>query len=134
MILAPYIIAAHGLLATTYGWSEMNCGDIHAPRKCELGATTASGLPFDPNIPFVAIAAPADYVLRPTVVYLKTRTGRCHALNIIDKMNPRYIGIRGFDLSPAAVTLLTGKPAHPKWQERLYLCSPPVVKSKKMRK
>lgn len=128
MTLNSLLLVAHGLLATTYGFGEMNCGDINAPHKCDKSAITASGIAFDPDIAFVAIAAPTEFNLKPTLVYLKTRTGKCHPIVIIDKMNPRYIGIRGFDVSPAGVKLLTGKEPRPDWSEPLYLCS---IKSKK---
>lgn len=131
MTLTTLLMVASGLISTTYGYGELNCGDINAPRKCEKGATTASGLTFDPDIAFVAIAAPTEFALKPSIVYLKTKHGRCHPIVIIDKMNPRYIGVRGFDVSPAGVKLLTGKPATSTWQEKLYICSPKMVKSKK---
>lgn len=124
MTLETLIFVASSVISTTYGYGEVNCGDIGEPEACQIGAITASGLPFDPSIPFVAIAAPTSFQLKPHSVYLKTKTGKCHRLDILDKMNPRYIGERGFDLSPAAVELLTGKPAHAGWSERLFLCSP----------
>ena len=120
-----YIKLASGLLATVYGFGEPNCGDVGAPRPCELGAITASGEVFDPLRPMAATAAPLSSRVHSRYVGMRVADGLCHPIRIADKSNPRFIGVRGFDLSPKAVELLTGKPATPWWSGRVYLCKLP---------
>ncbi len=115
---------ASGLQATTYGWSEMMCGDVGSPRICAKGAVTASGEEFDPAVASAAIAAPARLVLRPQWVWLRLADGpfKCVRIRLNDKSNPRWIGRRGFDLSPAAVRRLTGAVPSSAWSGRVHVC------------
>jgi hypothetical protein len=118
------LLAASGLLSTVYGFGERNCGDVGSARPCELGATTASGVAFDPRIPMVAVAAPFTLDIDARFIFIRTSTSRCMKVLLADKMNERYIGVRGFDLTPAAVKLLTGKEATPYWSDKVFLCKP----------
>lgn len=122
MTLDILLLIASGLAATTYGHGERRCGDIQTPRACAAGATTASGVPFDPTLPQVAIAAPTKFFLKPTRIGLKLKHGKCQSFQLVDKMNPRWIGERGFDLTPAAQTRLTGRPATKHWQAPVFVC------------
>lgn len=124
------IAIANSLVSTTYGHGEMSCGDYGKPRPCEYGAITASGEGFDPNKATAAIAAPRNYVLKPMFIGLKTSKSACQKIWINDKLNSRYIGERGFDLTPESVRLLTGK-ADPTWSGRLYVCDYSTKKIKK---
>jgi len=123
--LLELLITASGLISTTYGHGEKFCGDIGKAVACELGAITASGVRFDPQLPQAAIAAPIRMVMRDSFVWLRVAGGPCSKIHLVDKMNPRYIGKRGFDLSPAAVELLTGKPATRHWSGVVHVCSVP---------
>lgn len=116
-----------GLTHTTYGWGERMCGDVSSPRVCEEGQPTASGEPLDSATPTAAVPAPPRMRLRPTVVHVKLADGpwRCHAIRVNDKSNPRWIGRRGLDLSPAAVRLLTARRPHAAWSARVELCTSP---------
>jgi len=121
-MLEYLIVIASGLVSTTYGFGEYMCGDIGSPAPCVEGAVTASGVTFDPEAPQAAIAAPTSYKLKPTHIYLKVDGGKCKKIALVDKMNPRYIGRRGFDLTPKAVQLLTGKPAVSTWSGIVHVC------------
>lgn len=123
MELAQLLLLASLLPSTTYGYGEVMCGDIGSPRACDSSAVTASGVGFDPTRAMVAIAAPAGLRLKARVIGLRVPGGKCRKVLLADKMNPRYIGVRGFDLTPAAVALLTGKPASPVWSGRVEVCS-----------
>ena len=123
-IVSAYLLVAHGLPSTTYGHSEKNCGHPSAPVACAYGAITATGERFDPSIPTAALALPASVRIRKnTTVFMRVEGGKCHPIKVNDKMNHRYVGQRGFDLTPAAVELLTGSPAKPYWSSKVYLCS-----------
>lgn len=124
--LLELLITASGLVSTTYGvHGELFCGDVGKPRPCSYGAITASGDIFDPQLATAAVAAPTRTRIRPTVVYLRVDSGPCHRILVNDKMNPKWIGERGFDLTPAAVQLLTGKPATRHWSGVVHVCSVP---------
>lgn len=123
--LFELLVIASGLISTTYGYGEVMCGDIHSPRPCAAGAITASGVAFDPRLPQVALAAPTHLRLPASHIWLRVPGGECRRIALVDKMNPRYIGVRGFDLTPRAVELLTGKPATRHWSGRVYVCSVP---------
>lgn len=110
------------LPSTTYGYGELRCGDIGQPVACDGNAVTASGEAFDPTKPQVAIAAPLRLVLKAKWVGLKVEGGKCKWVRLTDKMNPRYVGVRGFDLTPAAVRLLTGKDGGKYWSGRVEVC------------
>lgn len=123
MTLQELLLVASGLTSTTYGFGEGFCGDVGKPRRCEYGAITASGEIFDPSLPSAAIAAPFTFRLTARTVYLKVPGGQCHPIRLTDKMNPRYMGQRGFDLSPAAVALLTNteEPSRT-WSGKVEVC------------
>lgn len=118
-----FLLLASGLLSTTYGHGEVMCGDVDKPRKCEAGAVTASGIEFDPKLPQIAIAAPKNLIVRPTWIKVRLEDGPCVKVHLVDKMNPRYIGTIGFDLTPKAVELLTGKAATSYWSGRIFVCN-----------
>ena len=112
------------LVHTTYGYGEAYCGDPHEPRTCDAAATTASGLPFHPDEPHVALHVPASVTervrIRPgrwSVCFRHTQTGEPVRLPITDKKgNPG-----GFDLSPGALRLLGITPS-PTWSGTLMTC------------
>jgi len=120
--LVNYIKLAHGLLATTYGFGEYNCGPTYDPRPCDRSAVTASGERFNPDSVTAAVAAPDNVLVRPRYIAMRVDGGSCLLVRVNDKMNPRFIGERGFDLTPAAVEYLTGEPARRDWSGRVYLC------------
>jgi hypothetical protein len=114
-----------GLTHTTYGWGEHMCGDPHAPSPCDTTATTASGLPFHPDEPHVAIHVPSDVTgrvrLRPgrwTVCFRHVRSGTYIHLPITDKKGKKG----GLDFSPGALRLLGIHPT-PWWSGTLTPCS-----------
>jgi hypothetical protein len=119
------ITLASGLTATTYGYGEKNCSDVGTPKPCVSGAVTASGEVFKPNqIPSVAMAAPHRLKMVGRWIRIKLAGPYpCKSVRLNDKMNGRWISVRGFDLSPRAVTLLTGRPAKPTWSGVVELCS-----------
>jgi hypothetical protein len=118
------LLIAHGLIATTYGYNELNCGDVGKARPCSAGAITASGEYFEPTKATAAIAAPADFVLDGRYIFIRTAISKCVKVRLNDKMNERYIGERGFDLTPEAVRLLTNADPTPYWSDQVYLCRP----------
>jgi hypothetical protein len=115
--------AAVTLPASIYGLGEYACGDVGKPVPCAEGATTASGEPFDPRAVTAAVFLPAPYRARPHAVRVKVHGRPCVTLWLNDKGNPRYTGVRGFDLTPAAFEALTGQKAKP-WSSlpKLQLC------------
>lgn len=115
------IAIASGLVSTTYGWNEYNCGDIGSPRPCSVGAITASGEPFDPDIPTAAVFAPTALPMRAVVVSVRLGEGVCRWIRVNDKGNPRYIGERGFDITPATIKLLGGTPTK-FWSGEVNVC------------
>ncbi len=124
MSLSYYIKLAFTVVATTYSWGERNCGDVGHPVKCAPGAITASGVPLSATIPQVAVAAPELLRIPPEVIYM-TAGGSCVAVWVVDKMNPRWIGARGFDLNPAALRALIGdEAANQEWSGRVSRCTP----------
>ncbi len=129
-MLTKYIQLADGRRATTYGYTESNCGDPGHAVPCDSNATTASGEKFDPSRPTMAVAAPHRLPLEARDVYIRTATSQCVRVRLNDKLNERYIGVLSFDLSPAAVALLTGKPASPTWSDKIYLCAPKPLHDK----
>lgn len=133
MSLNYYIHLAFSVIASTYGWGEMRCGDVGRPRRCVSGAPTASGVPLDTTTPQMAIAVPAAIRVPPRIVYV-TAGGDCVAVWLVDKMNPRWIGERGFDLNPAALRALVGEQAAtPDWMGRVAECFPPTPQAKEKR-
>lgn len=122
MSLLYYILLASGLKATTYGWGSSNCGDIGKPRPCVKGAPMANGEPLDPDVPTAAIALPTNMRLQTTYIWLQVRNGPCVRIRLTDKMNPRYIGKRSFDLTKKAIELLTGTVPTKHWSDVVYVC------------
>lgn len=113
--------------ATTYGWGEHMCGDVGNPKPCQRGAITASGEPFLPHrVPSAAVPAPANKRLRGSWIHLRLQgvpDAPCVKIRLNDKANPRWIGTRGFDLSPAAVRELTRGMPLPHWSGKVERCT-----------
>jgi len=129
--LSELIMTAITVFSTTYSYGEMMCGDIGKPVKCQKGAITASGIPIDGKLPIIAIAAPTRMILRPHWVHMQLEGKEsCHWLLLADKMNPRYIGKRGFDLTPSALRTL-GVTPDPTWSGNLIMCKFSKVNIKK---
>ncbi len=124
MTLQELLFLASSVFSTTYGHGERMCGDVGHTRACDRNAVTASGVPFNPDIPMAALAAPASLHFKAQYIGLRVPGGVCRQVLLADKMNPRYIGERGFDLSPAAVRLLTGS-APRMWSGKVQLCKLP---------
>lgn len=122
LTIASLLMAAQPHRATVYGFGEMNCGNIGNPKPCMVGAFTATGDRFDPALATAAIPAPTKFRFKAFIVKIKDYMGRCRSIRVNDKSNPRWIGKRGLDLTPAAVELLTGKPAHRRWSGKLEFC------------
>lgn len=117
-----FALIASMFFSTTYGWGENNCGDIGKPQTCAEGAITASGVPLSYKLPIVAVAAPTK--LRMKAYWVKMRIkgkAKCKWLLLADKMNPRYIGKRGFDLTPPALSKLGVRPSST-WSGHVELC------------
>ena len=115
-----YILLASGLHSTTYGWGGNFCGDIGEPVPCVKGLYTASGEIFDPEQPTAAVFTPTKLVMRPRVVPMRL-DGKCKYVRVNDKGSPRFIGERGFDLTPAAIKLLGGVPTS-HWSGKVTVC------------
>jgi hypothetical protein len=122
-VLDLMIQVASGLLATTYGWGEMSCGS-HPPRPCVAGEVTASGEQFDPARASAAVASPRRMPMRAKWIWLRLADGPfpCVRVRLNDKSHPRWMGDRGFDLSPAAVRRLTSRPAKQTWSAPVTVC------------
>lgn len=112
------LVAAAALVpATTYGWGERMCGDPGKTVLCATGATTASGIKFDPQQAHVAIHAPKRYRLRKgKFICFMHVSGAQVFLPVTDKK-----GRKGFDLSPKAVEMLGYKPTR-YWSAKVQLC------------
>lgn len=120
------IIAASGSIATTYGYGERYCGEI-SPRSCQIGATTASGVPFNPELPTAAIALKQGTIMRPVVVMLRVEGGFCTPILFTDKKHPRYYkSTKPIDLTPGALRALGVKPKS-YWSGRVFVCKIPKV-------
>lgn len=120
--LLLYILFATLSTSTTYGWGEMYCGNPGNPKPCVKGAITASGEELDPSRAMAAIAIPTRCTIKARWIWLRVGKRPCVKVRLADKMNSRWIGQRGFDLTPAAVYLLTGKPASRHWSGRVSVC------------
>lgn len=124
MNLSTVLFIANGLISTTYGWGEKYCGPPDTPVACTKGTITSTGEKFDPDIPTAAVAGPEKFILtKPLIIGLKIKNGPCQKIKINDRLNNRYFGGRGFDLSPSAVRLLTQKEPTSTWSDRIYLCN-----------
>ena len=134
LIVSMIIVAAHGpmfdfiqradgMTGTTYGWGEMMCGDIGKPVPCDKNATTASGQPFDPELPTAAIAAPTRLRMPSGgfEVYLKVEGGECAKILVNDKKNPRFIDKKPWDLTKGALEAL-GVDATRHWSGKVFIC------------
>lgn len=121
MVLAQLLLLASLLPSTTYGYGEKMCGDPGKAVACDSNAVTASGVPFNPDVAMVALAMPAKLRLKATHIGLRVPGGKCKLVLLADKMNERYVGKRGFDLTPAALRLLTGS-SGPMWSGRVEIC------------
>lgn len=118
------VAIASGLRATTYGFGELSCG-ANPPRPCVRGEVTASGEEFRPHaVASAAVASPRGMRLPATDVWLRLADGPypCVRIRLNDKSHPRWMGSRGFDLSPAAVSRLTSRPARRDWSARILVC------------
>ncbi len=122
MTLTAFLMLASLLDSTTYGYGEKMCGDVGKPVVCAKGAITASGEPFDVEVPQVALALPAKWRVRAQRIKLRVSGGKCQWVRLVDKMNARWVGLRGFDLNPAALSLLTGNRAIKHWTGRVEIC------------
>lgn len=115
------LLAANGMIATTYGYGERSCGEIR-PQACQKGATTASGIPFDPNRPTAAIALKKASIMHPIVVMIRVEGGMCTPILFIDKKHPRYYrSSKPIDLTPGALRALGVRP-HATWSGKVYIC------------
>lgn len=110
-----------GLPATTYGYHEPNCGDIGKAKECKHGAITSSGVKFEPHKAQVAVAIPNKWRIRPKYIYIRTKTSPCVEVHLVDRMNERYVGKRGFDVTPAVLVKLGIKPTK-HWSDKIYVC------------
>lgn len=127
--LFSFILAAHGTLSTVYGYGEKMCGINGAEVKCERGVITASGEMFDPDIASAALAVPNNIIMRPGWVVMRLESGPCKPIKLNDRKHERYSHSEArFDLTPAAVIVLGGKPS-PTWSGRIYLCFPAKLPS-----
>lgn len=104
------------------------CGDIGKAQSCTKGAVTAAGHTFKPHtIPSAAVPAPTKQRMHVHILHLRlqgVQDAPCVAIILNDKANPRWIGKRGFDLSPAAVRALTGKEPTRHWSGKVEECLP----------
>jgi hypothetical protein len=82
---------------------------------------TASGITLGSGLPIVAVAAPTKMRTRPYWVKMRVGDSKCKYLLVADKMNPRYIHTRGFDLTPAALRKLGINPS-PHWSGKVEVC------------
>jgi hypothetical protein len=115
--LTIYVQAAFLSMANIYGYGEMYCGSPAKPAPCQAGAPTASGLIFHPDALHVAVYAPPSVrIPGTTTVCIKALDGHPVYLPVTDKK-----GKPGFDLSPAAVSMLGYTPT-PYWSARLEAC------------
>jgi hypothetical protein len=116
-MILELVTAAAMVPATIYGYSERMCGDPGKAVPCAVGATTASGVPFDPSQAHVAIHAPTRFRLRKGrfLCFLHV-SGAQVFLPWTDKK-----GRGGFDFSPKAVEMLGYKPTR-HWSAMVKLC------------
>lgn len=120
-----------GMTASVYGFGEKMCGDTHTPKACDENATTASGERFDPRRATVAIALPENMLVRPTVIQIRLDDGPCKFVRINDKKPNKWKDSIPWDLSPAAVQMLTNKPVPKHWSGKIHICYDTIVIGKK---
>lgn len=123
MRLDFFISLALSLPATVYGFGERLCGQV-LPLPCVLGALTSSGAVFNPSEYSAAVPAPNNIRIVPSTLFLRAWDGVCIKLHILDRKNPRYVGISGLDLTPSLVGRLTGKNPSRRWGGRVTACLP----------
>ncbi len=119
-LVAVYLLLNSGLPSTVYGMGERMCGEKQT-QVCDSTSITASGVPFNPLFPTAAIAIPANYRIREQTIFLRVEDGPCKKIFLTDKMNARYIGNRGFDLTPGALIALGEVPVS-HWSKRVFVC------------
>lgn len=124
MPIPSFLVAALAVPATTYGHGEHMCGDPGKPRPCTYGAVTASGRPFRPSEPMVAVHVPPEVThrvrLRPGrwyVCFRHAEDGRDVWLPVLDKK-----GNKGFDINPSGLRALGIEPL-PWWSGKLSPCA-----------
>lgn len=122
-LLLNLLLLASGMRATVYGYGEIMCGSTGKPVACKEGAVTSSGMPFNPKLPMVAVPAPSALRFAPMKIGLRVPGGKCVEVWLADKSHPRWIGQRGFDMSPAAVKAITGKTPDRYWSGAVEVCS-----------
>jgi len=88
------------------------CGDPGKVVECNAGATTASGETFQPALYTAAVPLPTNRRMRPITICVRNPdTGHEVVLRVNDKSHPRWQGVRGLDLTPAAMGALLGRQA-----------------------
>jgi hypothetical protein len=122
-MIALYVSIALSHPATTYGWGEVMCGDVHSPRACDNEATTASGEPFQPDIPSAAVPAPFNVIMPSKIIWLRDEQGECRSLTLNDKKHPRFIASGGLDLSKGAIEMLYPSTASRTWSGKVEACT-----------
>lgn len=120
MILDLALVAAM-VPAQVYGYGERYCGDPGKPVSCSVGATTASGTPFNPMRAHVAVPSPKNLRLRKGkfICFMHVSGSKVY-LPWTDKKKWKG-GHGGFDFSPRAVEMLGHKPTK-HWSAKIKLC------------
>ena len=121
-MLTEFILAAHGLMGSTYGYGETYCGDVGRPVACDSSSITASGMPLLPSVPIVALSVPANRIMRkPEWIRLKVEGGQCAWVLLADKKNERFRNDKPWDFTPKALEVLGVKPDR-NWSGKVYVC------------
>jgi hypothetical protein len=103
----------YGVVDHRTGKPEKMCGEA-IPIPCDNKATTASGQQFNPESMTAAVPMPKNRIIRPMMICLQNQdTNRKIWVLVNDKANPRWQGVRGFDITPAVFKALTGEIARP---------------------
>lgn len=130
-LLNTYLTLAVSLQATTYGWGELYCGHPERPVACETGQPTSTGIPLNPwGSATAAIPLPGGLRLPPSglTVHLRVRGRQCRPIRVVDLTNTRWVGVRGLDLTPAALLALGVEPRST-WSGQLEFCRKPRWKA-----
>jgi len=113
-----FLLMASQHKSFTYGYGEAGCN--RAP--CREGISqTASGDLLSRNLPSVAVPIPRGVKLEPQWIGLQAEGRPCTRVKVNDRTAYRLVGVRGFDLSPAALLAITGKISR-HWSGKLSLC------------
>lgn len=120
-----------GMMGSVYGFGEKMCGDVGKAVACDKNATTATGDAFDPDKATVAIALPSFMLVRRTTIQIRIDDGPCKFVQINDKKPFKWKNSTPWDLTPATVELLTGKPAKKHWSGIVHICWDTIVIGKK---